>query len=123
MRSWSTADLDIEPRSPEILTSTDDARLIVVDLHAGESLDDHQVHERAFVIVLAGEVTATAADGTGVTGGPGLVIEFERRERHAVAARSDARFLLVLTPWPGPGHGEVLPLDRKTHVADQAHPG
>jgi len=29
---------------------------------------------------------------------------FDPGERHEVRARSDARLLLVLAPWPGDGH-------------------
>jgi hypothetical protein len=47
-------DLDLKPRTPEILSSTDETRAIALMIPAGESLDDHQVHERARVTVLAG---------------------------------------------------------------------
>jgi quercetin dioxygenase-like cupin family protein len=39
-----------------------------------------------------------------VTGGPGFFVVFDPGERHEVHARSDARLLLVLAPWPGDGH-------------------
>jgi hypothetical protein len=39
-----------------------------------------------------------------ISGGPGLLAVFDPAERHAVRARSDARLLLVLAPWPGAGH-------------------
>jgi hypothetical protein len=29
---------------------------------------------------------------------------FDPNERHEVTAKSDARLLLVLSPWPGEGH-------------------
>ena len=35
---------------------------------------------------------------------PGHLFEFDPGERHEVEARSDARLLLLLTPWPGAGH-------------------
>jgi hypothetical protein len=31
-------------------------------------------------------------------------VVFDPNERHAVTAKSDARLLLVLAPWPGNGH-------------------
>ena len=43
-------------------------------------------------------------DGETVTGGPGLLAVFDPGERHEVRARSAARLLLVLAPWPGDGH-------------------
>jgi hypothetical protein len=64
---------------------------------AGESLDDHQVHERAWVTVLAGEVEITTTAGERINGGSGLLIEFSPNERHAVHARTDAHLLLLLT--------------------------
>ena len=42
--------------------------------------------------------------GDTVSGGTGLLALFDPGERHEVRARSDARLLLVLAPWPGEGH-------------------
>ena len=75
----------------------------MLHLPAGEALQDHQVHERAHLVVVEGEVEVTRDGGT-VTGGPGLLVVFDPRERHEVRAHSDARLLLVLAPWPGDGH-------------------
>jgi quercetin dioxygenase-like cupin family protein len=75
----------------------------VLHLPAGESLQDHQVHERAHLVVVEGEVDVVR-DGETVTGGPGLLAVFDPGERHEVRARSAARLLLVLAPWPGDGH-------------------
>jgi DNA invertase Pin-like site-specific DNA recombinase len=55
VNSWDLKALDLKPRLPEILSSSDVARAIVLDLAAGESLSDHQVHERAWLVVLDGE--------------------------------------------------------------------
>jgi len=46
MNSWTITELELRAHSPEILASTDEARAIVLLIPAGESLDDHQVHER-----------------------------------------------------------------------------
>ncbi|HWH93703.1 MAG TPA: hypothetical protein VNT03_07575 [Baekduia sp.] len=100
MEHWDLHTLDVEPRQPRILHSArGEARSILIALAAGEGLPDHQVHERAYVVVVAGEV-----DLAGTTGGPGLAAVFEPTERHAVKAVTDARLLLVLAPWPGEGH-------------------
>jgi hypothetical protein len=56
MKSWDLGGLSLKPRLPEILSSSDDARVIALDLAAGESLEEHEVHERAFLLVLSGEV-------------------------------------------------------------------
>jgi quercetin dioxygenase-like cupin family protein len=118
MNSWPIIDLDLQPHAPQILTSTDDARAIALMIPAGESLQDHQVHERAWVIVLDGEVEIETATGDRVRGGGGLLLEFAPNERHAVHAQSDARLLLLLTPWPGAGHPGAMTLDEK---ADARH--
>ena len=76
---------------------------VVLHLPAGEALQDHQVHERAHLVVVDGEVDVVAGEET-VSGGPGLLAVFDPGERHEVRARSDARLLLVLAPWPGQGH-------------------
>ena len=55
MKSWNLNALDLKPRLPEILSSTPEARAIALDLRAGESLPDHEVHERAWVVVVDGE--------------------------------------------------------------------
>ncbi len=122
MKTWKTTELDAEPHRPEILDSTEDARAIMIALPAGESLDEHEVHERAWLVVVAGEltVTALAPQNGSVVGGPGLLVEFDPRERHRVEARTDARFLLLLTPWPGAGHPGTLTLDEKAHVRERA---
>jgi quercetin dioxygenase-like cupin family protein len=100
MEHWDLRTLEVEPRQPRILHSArGEARSILVALAAGEGLPDHQVHERAYVVVIAGEI-----DVAGAVGGPGLAAMFEPAERHAVRALTDARLLLVLAPWPGEGH-------------------
>jgi len=100
MEHWDLRTLDIEPRQPRILHSARGAaRSILIVLPAGEELQEHQVHERAYVVVVDGEV-----DLAGASGGPGLAAVFDPGERHAVRAITDARLLLVLAPWPGDGH-------------------
>ena len=63
MRSWDLKGLQLRPHSPEILASSDEARAVVLEIPAGESLQDHQVHERAWVSVIDGEVEITTSDG------------------------------------------------------------
>ena len=96
MQTWDIASLDVEPHRPEVLRSDREARAIAISLPAGEQLQEHQVHERAWLVVAAG--------GKVVSGGPGFVAHFEPRVRHEVRATSDARLLLFLAPWPGEGH-------------------
>ena len=105
MEHWDLATLGVEPHKPQILhSSRGEARSIALHLPAGEELQDHEVHERAHLVVVSGEVEITQGDGDAVSGGPGLLAVFDPGERHEVRARSDARVLLVLAPWPGQGH-------------------
>lgn len=103
MDSWDIPSLDVQPHQPVVLRSDDETRAIALNLPAGEALDDHQVHERAWLIVAAGEVVVKQG-GEGVRGGPGALFHFEPNERHEVRAGSDARLILLLSPWPGEGH-------------------
>ena len=87
-----------------MLASDDEGRVIVLQLPAGERLGEHQVHERAWLVVVAGAVEISEPGGEPVSGGAGLLASFDPNERHEVAATEDARLLLVLSPWPGEGH-------------------
>jgi redox-sensitive bicupin YhaK (pirin superfamily) len=100
MEHWDLRTLEVEPHQPKILHSArGEARSILVNLPAGEELSDHQVHERAYVVVVDGEVELG-----GQAGGAGSAAVFDPKERHAVKAIRDARLLIVLAPWPGDGH-------------------
>lgn len=103
MQTWDVRTLAIEPHHPQVLRSDAETRAIAILLPGGEELQEHQVHERAYVMVLEGEVEIDQGDD-GVSGGCGLVAHFEPNERHAIRAVTDARILLVLAPWPGAGH-------------------
>ena len=96
--------LDVQPHQPQVLRSDAEARVIAINLPAGEQLQDHQVHERAWLVVASGEIELTAGGGDAKKGGPGFLAHFEAQERHEVSATQDARLLLFLAPWPGPGH-------------------
>ena len=100
MEHWNLRALEVAPHKPEILHSArGEARSILIALPAGDELQDHEVHERAYLVVVEGEV-----DIAGTSGGPGFAAVFDPGERHAIRAHTDARVLLVLAPWPGDGH-------------------
>lgn len=120
MKTWQTNELDVKPHAPEILSTTDDTRAITINLPAGESLKEHEVHEQAWVVVVSGEVEVSTADGESAGGGPGLLVEFPPRERHEVVARSDARLLLLLAPWPGDGHPGAVSDEQRATVRERA---
>jgi redox-sensitive bicupin YhaK (pirin superfamily) len=102
MRSWKLTEIDVQPRQPEVLYSAIEGRAIVIELPQGERLQDHQVHERAWLVVVSGEVEVNGSES--ITGGPGLLAEFDPNERREFRALSDSRLLLLLSPWPGEGH-------------------
>ncbi len=124
MQSWDLKTVEAEPHQPQILASREDARTILLHLPAGEELQEHAVHERARVVVVDGEVVVTTPDGEAVPAGAGHLFEFDPGERRTVAARSDARLLLVLTPWPGDGHPGAMTLEQKAEARERAaqHP-
>jgi quercetin dioxygenase-like cupin family protein len=110
----------LKAHAPRILSSTKDGRAIALVIPAGESLHDHQVHERALVSIVSGECEITTATGELVGGVPGTTAEFEPGERHAVRALSETRLLLLLTPWPGVGHPGPMSLEAKERAVAHA---
>jgi quercetin dioxygenase-like cupin family protein len=103
METWDVRALEIEPHHPQVLRSDAETRAIAISLPAGEELQEHQVHERTYLIVVDGEI-AISTDGGSVSGGAGFLSHFAPNERRTIQARSDARLVLVLAPWPGEGH-------------------
>jgi quercetin dioxygenase-like cupin family protein len=101
--SWDVRSLDVEPHSPKVLLSNDEMRAIAIDLPGGEQLQEHQVHERTYLLVVDGEVEVEQGGST-ETAGPGYLAHFEPKERREVRAQTNARLLLILAPWPGEGH-------------------
>jgi quercetin dioxygenase-like cupin family protein len=104
MESWNLNDMPVEPHAPQVLDSESEGRAIVINLPKGEQLQEHQVHERAWLLVVDGSVALTTPDGKKASGGTGLLAIFDPKERHKVEAVEDSRLLLVLSPWPGDGH-------------------
>jgi redox-sensitive bicupin YhaK (pirin superfamily) len=100
MEHWDLRALEVAPHHPRILHSKrGEARSIAIQLPAGEALQEHEVHERAYLVVVDGDVEVNS-----VRGGAGFAAVFDPHERHTVRATTDARLLLVLAPWPGDGH-------------------
>ena len=119
MNSWDIQSLEVEVHKPEILSSGDAARVVAFNLPEGERLKDHEVHERAWVVVVDGEIEVRAGENS-QSGGPGFVAEFDPGERHEVSATSDSRFLLFLAPWGGEGHPGTMTLGEKAQARERA---
>lgn len=120
MQSWDLRAVAVEAHEPEILASANDARIILLSLPAGEELQEHEVHERARIVLVEGEVEVSTPGGERVVAGAGHLLEFEPGERHTVAARSDSRLLLFLSPWPGDGHPGAMTLEEKSEAREKA---
>jgi quercetin dioxygenase-like cupin family protein len=103
MDSWDILTLGVEAHQPQVLRSNAEARVVAILLPAGEALDDHQVHERAYVLIVDGEAQVGPVNSP-EQAGPGFLAHFEPNERHEVRATTDTRLVLFLAPWPGEGH-------------------
>lgn len=104
MDTWDIRSLDVQPHQPQILRSDEGAaRAIAINLPAGEQLQEHEVHEHAYLVVVDGDVQI-GVGGETQAAGVGTVAHWQPQERHEVRATTDAKLLLVLAPWPGPGH-------------------
>lgn len=120
MKSWDLQTVDASGHMPRILSSTEEARVVVLALAAGERLQDHEVHERAWLMVVDGQITVSAGTGEPVRGEPGTLFEFAPQERREVLGRTDARLMLLLAPWPGDGHPGAMSLGQKDHARADA---
>src|SRR2546423_13442684 len=98
MQTWDLGNLDVQPHQPEVLSSDEEGRVIAIQLPAGESLREHQVHERAWLLVISGAIEGDDSGGDTTQGGPGLLAVFEPNHRHEGRAPPDARPLLPPSP-------------------------
>jgi quercetin dioxygenase-like cupin family protein len=117
---WDLRRVAWRPHNPEILSSSEEGRAIVLDLPSGAMLQDHQVHEGAWITVIDGAIAVEDHAGELVQAEAGVLVYLPPRERHEVRALSDARVLLLLTPWPGPGHPGTMTLEEKADVRARA---
>ena len=105
MESWRLPEIATPDgtRSPVVLMSEDEARAVLIGLDPGQRLGDHQVKEHAWLLVVEGTARIAGADGQ-IEAPAGTLAHFEPDERHSVASDEGAKLLLLLAPWPGPGH-------------------
>jgi quercetin dioxygenase-like cupin family protein len=104
MQTWDLSSLDVKPHHPEVIESDDEGRAIVIELPAGERLQEHQVHESAWLLIVHGAVEIEDSGGKVAEAGSGTLAAFDPNERREVRAKEDTRLLLLLSPWPGEGH-------------------
>jgi quercetin dioxygenase-like cupin family protein len=108
MDVWDLDELRVEPHHPVVLHSDEGAaRVVALSLPAGEELQEHEVHEHTWMTVQRGSVrVGTAAGDEDVR--PGTLVHWRPQERRTVTGVEDALVLLLLAPWPGPGHPTLL---------------
>jgi quercetin dioxygenase-like cupin family protein len=104
VKSWNVRELPVRAHHPEVLVTTPEGRAIALDLPGGERLQEHQVHEHGWLVVVDGEIEVVDDAGGSTVGTAGFFAHFDPNEPREIRARSEARILLLLTPWPGPGH-------------------
>jgi quercetin dioxygenase-like cupin family protein len=104
VRIWNLHAIDTPEgiRSPVVLDS-EDSRAVLIGIAPGQELGDHQVRERAWVVVVDGAVEVETGDGA-TPAEAGTLLEFDPAERRAVRSANGARVLILFAPWPGPGH-------------------
>jgi quercetin dioxygenase-like cupin family protein len=101
---WHVAELDVEPHHPQVLRSDDGAaRAVAINLPAGDLLQEHETHEHTWITVASGELEIVK-DGGSEAAGPGTLAHFAPGERREVRASADSKLIMLLAPWPGPGH-------------------
>jgi quercetin dioxygenase-like cupin family protein len=112
VQSWDVRKIEVPEgtRRAEALETVDGARAIIVRLAPGEELGEHQVRERAWLMVVEGSARIEAG-GDVVEAGPGTLLTFEPDERHKVSSDDGTRIVLILSSWPADGHYPVWPGD------------
>ena len=77
MESWNLNEFEVLPHQPEVLDSESEGRAILINLPKGEQLQEHQVHERAWLLVIDGNIELNTPDGKWAAGGAGLLAVFD----------------------------------------------
>ncbi len=84
--------------SARTLLKAADLRLVLIAMHAGNSLEEHHAPGRITIHTLSGHIRVTAA-GHSTDLLQGHVLTLERAAPHAVEALADSTFLLTIA-WP-----------------------
>src|SRR6476659_4841687 len=112
VQSWNVKEIEVPEgtRRAEALETVDGARAIIIRLTPGEELGEHQVRERAWLMVVDGSARIEAG-GDIVEAGSGTLLTFEPDERHQVSSVDGARIVMILSSWPADGHYPIWPGD------------
>jgi quercetin dioxygenase-like cupin family protein len=109
MDIWDVTALDVQPHQPVVVHSEEGvARVIALRLPAGEELAEHEVHEHAWLHVHMGSVEVVDEAGKSSTAKTGALVHWAPHERHTVRGIDEALLMLILAPWPGPGHPNLM---------------
>lgn len=105
MRSWNLREIPTPDgsRSPIVLHSEDEGRLVLIGLEPGQGLGDHQVKEHAFFLVVEGRARIEAGSDS-IDAETGTLVLLEPDERRSISSPEGARLLVLFAPWPGEGH-------------------
>ena len=105
MRSWDLNEISTPGGkvSPVVLASEQETRAVLIGLEPGQELGDHEVKERAWLLVVDGAVEVEA-DGDRHEASEGTLMCFAPEERRRIRSADGARILLLFAPWPGEGH-------------------
>lgn len=106
-------------QKPRVLFSSPECRLVVLELLRDEDMPEHHVRERAVLEVISGRVSITT-DGETVECDAGTLVTFDPGERHSLRGLEDARLLLMLAPWPAPGHNDPAESSHDQHLPANA---
>ena len=91
-------------RDAFVVVEDDGARAVLIVLQPGQELGDHQVRENAWVVVVRGILTCEVPGEGSIDLAPGTLARWPPGERRTLRSEAGARILLILAPWPGPGH-------------------
>ena len=104
MRVWQLHEIETPGgRTSPVVLDSEDSRALLIRLAPGQELGAHQVRERAWVVVIDGSVDIETEQET-ITASAGTLLEFDPTERRGARSANGARLLILLAPWPGPGH-------------------
>lgn len=107
MKAWNllTIESPLGTRDPHVLHEDEGSRGLLLILNAGQRLDEHEVRENTWAVVIEGAIEVLAADSDEAhVLEQGNLVYWKAQERRSISSPRGARMLLVLTSWPGPGH-------------------